>query len=82
MYKILNSLAPHNLNNFTYISDVHSRTTRASSQKVFYLPHHKTNMFRKSFNYQGPKVWNDLPEYIRSSPSVSTFKQSAKKFYM
>lgn len=82
MYKVLHNLAPQSLNCFTYLSDVHSRSTRSSSSNVFYLPAHKTNIFRHSFTYQGAFTWNLLPNDVRNSTSLLAFKKSAKKFYM
>ena len=34
---------------------------------------------RRSVIYNGPKVWNDMPETIRSLPSISSFKSNTKK---
>ena len=82
MYKILNDLAPQNLNDFKYVSDVQSRVTRSYSSNMFYLPSHRTTIFRRSFTYHGPKVWNILPDNIRNSPSLFSFKKSAKNYFL
>ena len=34
---------------------------------------------RRSVIYNGPKLWNDMPETIRSLPSISSFKSNTKK---
>jgi len=44
----------------------HSRTTR-NSNTLMKLPKVKLEFFRKSFKFQGAKIFNDLPLSIRSS---------------
>ena len=34
----------------------------------------------RSFSYYAPIIWNSLPDHIKNSESVSTFKQRLKTF--
>ena len=34
----------------------------------------------RSFSYYAPIIWNSLPDHIKNSESVSTFKQHLKTF--
>ena len=43
---------------------------------------HKSKVhFNKSFLYDAPKLWNDLPHDIRSAPNLSCFKSRLKPTY-
>ena len=62
--------------------------TRHSNPKNLFLqvPHycssiHKSKVhFNNSFSYDAPKLWNDLPHYIRSAPNLSCFKSRVKTY--
>jgi hypothetical protein len=34
------------------------------------------NYGQRSFSYAAPKLWNELPDSVRHSESISTFKQN------
>ena len=55
------------------------RTLRSSSKCLLVMP--KTSLRRageRSFTYAAPAVWNPLPEDIKISPSIDTFKKKLK----
>ncbi len=80
VYKDLHVLAPQ------YISDLlvpynASRPLCSSSQLLLSVPRsrYKTKGDR-AFSVAAPRLWNSLPLYIRSVPSISTFKSSLKTY--
>ena len=34
----------------------------------------------RAFQVAGPTIWNSLPDYVISAPSLSTFRQRLKTF--
>ena len=75
MYKIFNSLAPEYLKGlFKHTADIHQRSLRSTSDHLLYVP--KPNIrFRNSISYSGSKIWNSIPENIRLSDSIISFKK-------
>ena len=80
-------LKSHNLvvsksfnNKFMLNSDIHNYNTRSST--LFNQSKCRTNRFKNSITYRGPKVWNELPEYIRYSPTLNVFKKQAKIYFV
>ena len=71
-------LPPMFLNLFLTSSQVHNYGTRAANQ---YRSHScRTNLKQFTVLYQGPKIWNSLPQSITSSSSLFTFKKKMLKF--
>ena len=70
MFKCLNNLAPNYLTcKFKYVQS----NTRSASDKNLIIPFPHTEMFKRSFQYSGPLIWNLLPAPIKSSTSLITF---------
>ena len=42
------------------------------------LPHSSLELYRKSFIYRGGTLWNKLPENVRKSRSMGSFKTNAR----
>ena len=42
----------------------------------------KTNMGLNSISYLGPSLWNKLPENIKHSSSLITFKHKVKEYFL
>jgi hypothetical protein len=63
----------------TYVSTrfVIQYRLRDSEGKLF-LPEPRTDYLKRSFSYSGASLWNSLPESLRSSSSLSSFKRSLK----
>ena len=59
-----------------------SRQLRSSTDtRVFRIPSFRTKSCdQRSFFYQAPVIWNQLPVSVRRSTSVSSFKSSLKTF--
>ena len=72
--------APHL---FTYHSTYNTRRSQSVANFLnvpkFQLTIHKsTKQFGFSFAFDAPTVWNSLPEDIRASPTIASFRRSSK----
>ena len=70
----------------TYMDDIYSlqfslsiRTRRSSDS--FVVPFYKKEIARKSMSYFGSKIWNDLNQDVKVSPSASSFKHALKRCF-
>ncbi|MFZ2539889.1 MAG: reverse transcriptase family protein, partial [Oscillospiraceae bacterium] len=79
MYKIINHLVPtldHQL--VRTGSSFHNYNTRTKDK--LRKPFCRTKMRQNTLCYQGPKLWNQLPEFIKNAPSCNIFKSKMKSF--
>ena len=63
------------------------KTRRSNPEKMFLnVPFYSSSVhkskvhFNKSFSYDAPKLWNDLPLEIRTAPKLSCFKRRLKTY--
>ena len=57
------------------------RDLRSSTQLFLHVPRQNTKRFgERSFACAGPKLWNNIPERLRRSPSMQSFKSDLKTF--
>ena len=59
-----------------------SRNLRSQNQLLLEIPNYKTTVARRSFSFQAPKIWNDIPIEIKSKNSLASFKKSLKNYYV
>ncbi len=45
------------------------------------VPKCKIDLFKQCLTYQGPKLWNNLPDNLKNCCSIHTFKLMYKRFY-
>ena len=57
--------------------NVHNYSTR--SRELIHIPKYKKRIFQFNIRYTGPKLWNDLPDPIKKSLSVSSLKFKLKQ---
>jgi hypothetical protein len=83
VYKALdNQLPMYICDMFQYVSNVHQRSTRQSSNKDLYLPPRaRLCAYRNSLSFAGASAWNSLPVHIREAPSASAFKSRYLNMY-
>ena len=75
MYKTLHVCAPEFLRtSFTFTSEIHSRILRSTCPLQLYSPKPRSELYKRSFQYPGVSIWNNLPVYVQHSPSVNVFK--------
>ena len=67
---------------FTQVSQTGNQTHQYSTwYSDFYRPHTcRTNIKKFSILFQGPRIWNSLPNDIKNAPSFSIFKRVIKPF--
>ena len=80
-FKALHGMSPG------YIKDLicpyqPSRNLRSSSKNLLCHPSKGNTVFYndRAFCTAAPKLWNQLPDHVRSAPSISTFKSALKTF--
>ena len=80
MYVFYNGGLPYHFDNyFAEIASVHIYKTRLASLQNYQSPRMKTSLGQLSFKYIGPKIWFNIPEYLKS-PSPYSFGKKYKKF--
>ena len=78
MFKIVNGMTPR------YLKDIFSARPGASvynlrtSQDDIAIPRARTDYYRKSFAFTGGKIWNALPNNMKSELSFETFRNKLK----
>ena len=76
MYKVPNDADPKYLNVFVD----HNLAYGLRSRQNVIVPFPCTEMFQSSFHYYGAICWNRLPDDVKSSPNITCFKSSLRKF--
>ena len=80
MYKNANSMLPPVMNElFTVNSNIHEHNTR--QRLMLHTDRGHTDIFYRSFNNVGPRIWNALQNKIDVNVPISQFKQINKKYY-
>ena len=82
MYKTVCRDAPDCLKiDLVFTSEIHTRLLRSSFNFQLYTPRPNTELFRNSFIFSGTSIWNSIPEYIKTAPSVKHFKSLYLRWY-
>ena len=78
VYLCLNDVAPQYLAEML-TTHAATRSLRSSDKQLLVVPRSKRHGDR-SFNVVAPVLWNSLPESMKSSSSVASFKRTLKTF--
>jgi hypothetical protein len=79
MFKCIHGLTPNSFDFLTVRrSEFHNYNTRHSYK--LQLPKVRTDLFRKSFSFQGPNLWNSLPDNFYNITDLVQFKNSLKQY--
>ena len=79
MYNNSNGMLPPVMNElFTVNSNIHEHNTR--QRLMLHTNRGHTNIFYRSFNNVGPRIWNALQNKIDVNVLISQFKQNNKKY--
>ena len=70
VYKCVNNIAPVNLVSLL----------KYNTQTVLEIPVYKTKHGRRSFEYIGPCLWNELPTEVKFCKTLENFKTKLKTF--
>ncbi len=82
LYRATHDIAPASIQNmFKYVHDTHSKQTRSHTSELLYLPRCKLEFSKRNFKYRGVLYWNPLPENLRHSQSLATFKKHCMSYY-
>ena len=80
MHGIYNGNAPSYLGeNFVLVNNQHRHNTR-NSEHNFIVPR-VNGMAKFNFQFQGVKIWNELPNNIKCISNKSTFKKAVKQLF-
>ena len=78
VYKSLNGLATEYITNMFSLK-THSINLRASGTNSLFIPRVNTTTYGlHSLSYYGSKLWNSLPNTIRTLPTVTAFKSTIR----
>lgn len=81
MFKAIHGLTPSYLSNhITMNVDIHGYDTRSSENMNVYRPTIHKEMFRNSFMCKGSDIWNALPNEVKESPNMDSFKRNYNFF--
>lgn len=81
-FKAIHGLVPYHIaNKIIFEYEVSQRNLRTFNEMNLYKPKPKCEIFKKSFSYHGPDVWNKLPYDIKNVMTVNTFKKSYKSTF-
>ena len=72
MYKIVCGLYPEWYMKFLTVREKTSSTTRQLNE--LYVPKVRTDSGVRAITVSGPKLWNNLPSFIKNSGSLQIFK--------
>ena len=78
-FKIISHQAPVCLSELLHLYTPSRQLRSSTDTRVFRIPSFRTKSSgQRSFSYQAPVIWNQLPVSVRRSTSVSSFKSSLK----
>jgi hypothetical protein len=81
VFKALHKMSPQYIIDLIQIKDLKTYNLRSSKSTVLEIPRISAKSFGgRSFNYSGPKLWNDLPVSIRNITNIDMFKKALKTY--
>ena len=87
IYKFLTTGKPKYFAPYLSLYTSAVKTRRSNPGKIFLkVPFYSSSIykskvnFNKSFSYDAPKLWNDLPLEIQTAPTISCFKTQLKSY--
>ena len=80
VYKEVKNISPVGSQYYTENSAIHKYYTRQNSN--LHLPQYRTSLKRNTISFQGPLLWNALPDKIKSCQSLNIFKRKLKLFLL
>ena len=79
-FKALNNLCPSYISNLLETCKP-TRSLRSSSRNLLAIPRSKLKSYGdRAFSVCAPKLWNDIPEIIKCSVNLNTFKRNLKTY--
>ena len=78
-YKIIHGMCPEYLSEMFTFQTCSSYGLRSSAHQKICIPKHKNELFKRTFQYSGAVIWNNIPLSIRSASTLQTFKNKLSK---
>ena len=75
VFKSLNNLLPSYIQENITLVENSNYYLRSSEKSELQFPRPKTNFMKQTFHYSGAQIWNNLPNEIKTSKSLSLFKE-------
>ena len=83
IFKFYNNQCPDYFNEvFCPIDDNGVGTATRCCNKKFKLPFRKSKLGMQSLSYVGPSTWNKLPNNLKTTTSLNSFKRDIKKYFL
>ena len=83
IYKILHNLAPNYLrDSFSLVNEIHNVNTRRSNNDIWIPKNITSRIHRRAYTFEMAKIYNQLPEDIKNSVLVNTFKKNTNKLLL
>ena len=80
MFKTINELTPYYNLHELFESRSTGYNLRNSGHTLF-VPKPRTNYGKRSFSYSGAVLWNELPQNVRATCSLSQFKRAIDNLF-
>ena len=80
LYKSTHDLTPSYISDLFEFHSSQNYNVRSASNNNMLIKRHNSKIFEKSLQYEGPRLWNSLPQPIRNSQSLPTFKTAMSNF--
>jgi hypothetical protein len=81
-YQLFNNLSPSLSSMYFENAPMTNYTLRSSSSSKLYIPGMNKSIGQRSLQYLGPHTFNTLPDHIRLSESLSTFKNKLRDYLL
>ena len=78
-FKFVNNTCPYYLKEIFEFAP-HCRIDTRNKFAKLKIPFRKTNMGQKAISFVGPSLWNRLPELIKKTDNLNTFKRNVKNY--
>ena len=79
-FKYFNYLRPLYMNDVFKLAGQNTTATRTSLLKLS-QPLRKTNHGQRCLSYVAPNIWNKLPDFLKTTDNVNTYKHRVKKHF-
>ena len=76
VFKILTSMLPDWFFSFSKVHEITESRTRQANN--LFIPRTNLDIGKRAISVQGPILWNELPESVKNSNSLPTFKTKLK----
>jgi hypothetical protein len=76
MFKVRSKLAP------SYLCELLLLPTSRYGSDKYILPLPRIDIFKNSFSFSGPSVWNSLPSFVSQCTTISSFKKQLHMYLL